>query len=102
MGQYMHSDYLLDESYILWVARMEGDWLMDLFYEFNYRYGKTYEGSILGRYPEKTNEVFVQNPLNTRYPELIYRTGDLGKWNEYGVCHRRSGRADFGGRDSGA
>ncbi len=33
---------------------------------------------------EKTNEVFVQNPLNDRYPELIYRTGDLGKWNEQG------------------
>ena len=33
---------------------------------------------------EKTNEVFVQNPLNDRYPELIYRTGDLGKINEYG------------------
>lgn len=33
---------------------------------------------------EKTNEVFVQNPLNDRYPELIYRTGDLGKWNEFG------------------
>ncbi len=33
---------------------------------------------------EKTNEVFVQNPLNNRYPELIYRTGDLGKWNENG------------------
>ncbi|MBE5932444.1 MAG: AMP-dependent synthetase [Lachnospiraceae bacterium] len=33
---------------------------------------------------DKTNEVFVQNPLNDRYPELIYRTGDLGKWNEYG------------------
>jgi len=33
---------------------------------------------------EKTNEVFVQNPLNTAYPELIYRTGDLGKYNEYG------------------
>ena len=32
----------------------------------------------------KTNEVFVQNPLNTAYPELIYRTGDLGKYNEYG------------------
>lgn len=32
---------------------------------------------------EKTNEVFVQNPLNTAYPELIYRTGDLGKYNEY-------------------
>lgn len=33
---------------------------------------------------EKTNEVFVQNPLNTAYPELIYRTGDLGRYNEYG------------------
>lgn len=33
---------------------------------------------------EKTNEVFVQNPLNTSYPELIYRTGDLGKYNKYG------------------
>lgn len=33
---------------------------------------------------DKTNEVFVQNPLNDRYPELIYRTGDLGKLNEHG------------------
>lgn len=33
---------------------------------------------------DKTDEVFVQNPLNDRYPELIYRTGDLGKYNERG------------------
>lgn len=33
---------------------------------------------------DRTNEVFVQNPLNDRYPELIYRTGDLGKRNENG------------------
>ncbi len=33
---------------------------------------------------ERTNQVFVQNPLNDQYPELIYRTGDLGKRNEYG------------------
>ncbi len=33
---------------------------------------------------EKTNEVFVQNPLNTAYPELIYRTGDLGRYNDLG------------------
>ena len=33
---------------------------------------------------EKTNEVFVQNPLNKAYPELIYRTGDLGHYNERG------------------
>lgn len=27
--------------------------------------------------PEKTAAAFVQNPLNSSYPELIYRTGDL-------------------------
>jgi amino acid adenylation domain-containing protein len=27
--------------------------------------------------PEKTAAAFVQNPLNTAYPEIIYRTGDL-------------------------
>ncbi|MBR6451613.1 MAG: amino acid adenylation domain-containing protein [Lachnospiraceae bacterium] len=40
----------------------------------------------LGYYnaPEKTAEVFVQNPLNPYYPERIYRTGDLAKLNEDG------------------
>jgi len=33
---------------------------------------------------ERTREVFVQNPLNDKYPELIYRTGDLGRINERG------------------
>ena len=33
---------------------------------------------------DKTSEVFVQNPLNDLYPELIYRTGDLGRFNEQG------------------
>src|SRR5690606_30281231 len=27
--------------------------------------------------PEKTNIAFVQNPLNSSYPEKIYRTGDI-------------------------
>lgn len=38
----------------------------------------------LGYYnnPEKTSEVFCQNPLNPYYPELIYRTGDLGRYNK--------------------
>ncbi|MCR4656302.1 MAG: amino acid adenylation domain-containing protein [Lachnospiraceae bacterium] len=31
---------------------------------------------------ERTEEVFVQNPLNPYYPEKIYRTGDLAKYNE--------------------
>ncbi len=44
--------------------------------------------------PERTNEVFVQNPTNTAFPELLYRTGDIGRYNEYGelvfVCRRDS------------
>lgn len=35
--------------------------------------------------PEKTQAAFVQNPLNTSYPELIYRTGDLACMNDEGV-----------------
>lgn len=31
--------------------------------------------------PERTKEAFVQNPLNPYYPERIYRTGDIGKYN---------------------
>lgn len=34
--------------------------------------------------PEKTKEVFVQNPLNTHYPEIIYKTGDLVRYNDRG------------------
>lgn len=33
---------------------------------------------------EKTDEAFVQNPLNKSYPELIYKTGDLAKYNSHG------------------
>lgn len=40
----------------------------------------------LGYYnnPQKTAEAFVQNPLNSAYPELIYRTGDIATRNEAG------------------
>lgn len=40
----------------------------------------------LGYYnnPEKTASVFVQNPLNHSYPEIIYRTGDVVYENERG------------------
>ena len=33
---------------------------------------------------ERTEEAFVQNPLNPMYPEIIYRTGDLGRYNDRG------------------
>ncbi len=40
----------------------------------------------LGYYrdPERTAASFVQNPLHDRYPERIYRTGDLGARNHRG------------------
>ena len=44
--------------------------------------------------PEKTERAFVQNPLNRRYPELIYRTGDLAVRHSNGVIYL-SGRKDF-------
>ena len=46
------------------------------------------------RNPEKTAEAFVQNPLNKLYPELIYRTGDLGKMNDRGELEF-AGRKDY-------
>ena len=43
---------------------------------------------------EKTKEAFIQNPLNNLYPELIYRTGDLGKLNARGELEF-AGRKDY-------
>lgn len=44
--------------------------------------------------PQKTAEVFVQNPLQSSYPQRIYRTGDIGCYNRYGelvfLCRRDS------------
>lgn len=50
----------------------------------------------LGYYnnPDKTAEAFVQNPLNPHYPEIIYRTGDIGAYNERGELMFLS-RKDF-------
>lgn len=44
--------------------------------------------------PGKTREAFVQNPLNQAVPELIYRTGDIVKYNERGEIIYLS-RKDF-------
>ena len=65
-------------------------------------YGKEGElcikGSIisLGYYnnKEKTDTTFVQNPLNKSFNELIYRTGDIVKYNDKGELIYLS-RKDF-------
>lgn len=53
-------------------------------------------GVALGYYnnPEKTREVFVQNPLNSLYEDKIYRTGDIVKYNDRGEIEFVS-RKDF-------
>ncbi len=55
-------------------------------------------GSLLayGYYnnPEKTAEAFVQNPLNSAYPEIVYKTGDLVHLNEHNELIY-DGRKDF-------
>ena len=42
--------------------------------------------------PERTDEAFTLNPLVSAYKEIIYRTGDIGRYNEYGelvfVCRK--------------
>ena len=40
----------------------------------------------LGYYnnPERTAQAFIQNPLHSHYPEIIYCTGDIVYENEYG------------------
>lgn len=44
--------------------------------------------------PERTAAVFTQNPLNSAYGELIYRTGDIGRYNDCGelvfLCRKDS------------
>lgn len=53
-------------------------------------------GVALGYYnnPEKTKEVFVQNPLNPFYEDKIYRTGDIVRYNHRGELEFVS-RKDF-------
>ncbi|MCR5098337.1 MAG: amino acid adenylation domain-containing protein [Lachnospiraceae bacterium] len=33
---------------------------------------------------ERTDAAFVQNPLQHAYPEIVYRTGDMGRYNHRG------------------
>lgn len=45
--------------------------------------------------PQKNDEAFIQNPLCPYYPDRLYRTGDIAKWNEDGdlvYLQRRDGQ----------
>jgi len=43
---------------------------------------------------QKTAAAFIQNPLNSSYPDRLYRTGDIAKYNENGELIFLSRRDD--------
>ncbi|MBQ8030331.1 MAG: AMP-binding protein, partial [Butyrivibrio sp.] len=43
---------------------------------------------------EKTDAAFMQNPLNHLFQEMMYRTGDIGRYDENGILYYVS-RKDF-------
>ena len=43
---------------------------------------------------EKTDISFIQNPTHNNYIDIVYKTGDLGKYNKYGEIEYL-GRKDF-------
>ena len=104
MSCYWKAERALSEDEPIPVGRPFDNTDLILLDEQNRRAERGSEGEIclrgtcvtMGYYnnPEKTSEVFVQNPLNTAYPEVIYRTGDIGKYNEQGelvfVCRKDS------------
>ncbi len=52
------------------------------------------------RLDEKTSASFIQNPLNTAYPERIYVTGDLGRYDGNGdlfFCGRSDNQIKYQG-----
>lgn len=49
---------------------------------------------------DKTRESFVQNPLNDKYPEFVYKTGDIVRINSKGE-YMYAGRRDYQIKHSG-
>ncbi len=49
-------------------------------------------GVALGYYgdTEKTSAAFIQNPLNDRYRDIVYRTGDIGVMKDDGLIYFKS------------
>jgi acyl-coenzyme A synthetase/AMP-(fatty) acid ligase len=94
MSCYYHADHLFEDGDVIPVGKPFQNTEILLIKEDGTRAADKEEGEICirgtclthGYYnnPEKTAEVFVQNPLNPYYPERIYKTGDIGKYNADG------------------
>lgn len=102
MSCYWHADRELDDEEAIPVGRPFRNTDLMLIREDGTEAARGEVGEIylrgtcvtLGYYnnPEKTQESFVQNPLQSHYPETVYRTGDLGYYNTHGelvfVCRK--------------
>ena len=96
-------DELADDSTVLPIGKPYKNYSVTVITPEGKRAGVGETGEIcvsgpclaLGYYgnDEKTAQSFVQNPLNKNYRELIYKTGDIGSFDENGVL-RFHGRAD--------
>ena len=104
MSTYWSADRVLDEGEAIPIGKPFENTDLMLIDENGNRVADGEKGEIylrgtcvtLGYFnnPEKTAEAFVQNPLQSCYPELVYRTGDIAYRNVHGelvfVCRRDS------------
>ncbi|MCD7883073.1 MAG: amino acid adenylation domain-containing protein [Lachnospiraceae bacterium] len=94
MSCYYEADREFEEGEVIPIGRPFPNTGILLLDEKNQRPAEGEPGEIcirgtpltLGYYnnEEKTDEAFVQNPLNPHYHERIYRTGDIGKYDKDG------------------
>lgn len=94
MSCYWYADRELEENEPIPVGRPFDNTDILLITDDNRRAAEGEDGEIcirgtcvtMGYYnnPERTDEAFVQNPLRSAYREIIYRTGDIGRYNAHG------------------
>ncbi len=102
MSCYWYADRALEEDEPIPVGRPFDNTEILLLTPENKRAEKGEEGEIcirgtcvtMGYYnnPERTSEAFAPNPLQGAFNEIIYRTGDVGRYNAHGelvfVCRK--------------
>ena len=90
-------DHVVEENEVIPIGKPYKNYKIILLKEDKTEAGLGEEGEIcvsgpilaLGYYNnlEKTHQDFIQNPLNTAYEELIYKTGDIGEMKSDGLLY---------------
>jgi amino acid adenylation domain-containing protein len=92
---YYEVDHLVEEDEVLPIGTAYDGYRVFLLKEDKTEAGINEEGEIcvagpgltLGYYGdrERTDAAFVINPLETKYPQRMYKTGDIGVWRQDGL-----------------